>query len=233
MANNNPRQRALLALLVLVPIPSVGTALAMHVPAAQGAVGQIAYGVCKLLLIALPLGWLLWVDKGKLSWSKPQRGGFGVAALLGLMICGIVLAAYWLIGRAWIDPEQVRQAALRNGIGTPLRYLAFSAYVFLINAALEEYVWRWFVFRKCEVLIGGLRAVGLSALLFTVHHVVALRAQFGWDVTLLASAGIFVGGAMWSWCYLKYRSIWPGYLSHLIVDVAVFIIGWQIIFASG
>ena len=80
------------------------------------------------------------------------------------------------------------------------------------------------------VMVGAIAAVVLSALLFTVHHVIALRAQFGWNVTLLASAGICVGGAAWSWCYLKYRSIWPGYVSHLVVDATVFVIGWKLIF---
>jgi membrane protease YdiL (CAAX protease family) len=41
---------------------------------------------------------------------------------------------------------------------------------------------------------------------------------------------VFTGGAIWSWLYVRYRSIWPGYLSHAIVDVAVFAVGWWIIF---
>ena len=42
--------------------------------------------------------------------------------------------------------------------------------------------------------------------------------------------GIFIGGTVWSGLYLRYRSIWPGYASHAIVDVAVFGIGWWVIF---
>ena len=70
----------------------------------------------------------------------------------------------------------------------------------------------------------------VSALLFTLHHIVALRAQAGWDVTLLASLGVFLGGCAWSWLYLRYRSIWPGYVSHVLADVAVFAVGWVILF---
>ena len=73
-------------------------------------------------------------------------------------------------------------------------------------------------------------SVGGSALAFTIHHVFALKAQFGWSVTLIASLGIFIGGGVWSWMYARYRSIWPGYVSHAIVDVAVFAIGWMLIF---
>jgi membrane protease YdiL (CAAX protease family) len=109
-------------------------------------------------------------------------------------------------------------------------YLAGALYWITANSLMEEYVWRWFVFRKCEVLLGGPAAVVVSALAFTAHHVVALAAQFNWGVTLLASLGVFIGGAAWSWLYLRYRSIWPGYVSHAIVDVPIFVIGYWLIF---
>jgi membrane protease YdiL (CAAX protease family) len=37
---------------------------------------------------------------------------------------------------------------------------------------------------------------------------------------------------MWSWLYLRYRSVWPCYVSHAIVDIAVFVVGWLIIFGA-
>ena len=73
-------------------------------------------------------------------------------------------------------------------------------------------------------------AVILSALLFTVHHVFALAAQVDWRVTLLASVGVFIGGVTWSWLYRRYRSIWPGYLCHLMADAPIFVIGYVLIF---
>ena len=93
-------------------------------------------------------------------------------------------------------------------------------------------MWRWFVFRKFEGMLGGKLAVVAAALGFTAHHVVALSAQFTWPVTLLASAGLFIGGATWNVLYLRYRSIWPGYVSHAIADVAVFIVGYRLIFGG-
>ena len=44
------------------------------------------------------------------------------------------------------------------------------------------------------------------------------------------TCGVFVGGAVWNWCYLRYRSIWPGYVSHAIVDAALLAIGWKLLF---
>ena len=62
---------------------------------------------------------------------------------------------------------------------------------------------------------------------------IALAGQFNWGITLLASLGVIIGGASWSWLYLRYRSIWPGYVSHAIVDVPIFVIGYRLIFGRG
>lgn len=230
--NSSQKNRALLALLLLIPAPSIGAAAGMLIPATAGtALGQGIYVAGKVWLVVLPAVWWLWIDKGKMSWSPPRRGGFGVGVVLGLVISAAIFAAYVLFGRDMIDQEQVREAAARSGIADPMRFIVLAVYICTINAMLEEYVWRWFVFRKCEVLMKtGWIAVLLSAALFTVHHVLALAAQFDLVITLLASAGVFIGGAVWSWCYLRYRSIWPGFVSHVIVDIAIFIIGWQLIF---
>lgn len=233
MAESSKRDnRALLALILLVPAPTIGTACGMLLPATAGTpLGQGIYMAAKVWLVVLPAVWWLFVDKGKPSWSPPRKGGFGVGIALGLAISAAIFVAYFLFGRQFIDADNVREAAVQSGIAEPWRYIALAVYLCTINAMLEEYVWRWFVFRKCEVLVKvGWAAVALSALLFTVHHVLALAAQFDWLITTLASVGVFIGGAVWSWCYLRYRSIWPGFVSHVIVDIAIFFIGWQLIF---
>ena len=229
------RRMALLALALLVPVPSIGTIMAMHVAATEGTqLGQGLFFLSKAWLIALPGLWLLLVERGRLSLSPPRHGGFKVGIGLGLLISAVVVVGYLLFG-GWIDPTAVSTQAAEAGIGTLPRYIAFAAFLVTINAVLEEYVWRWFVVRQCERLFPSSMAwiaVPLSAALFTVHHVFALAAQFDWRITLLGSAGVFIGGVVWSWCYRRYRSIWPGFVSHGIVDVTILLIGAKLIFGS-
>ncbi|MCP3902503.1 MAG: CPBP family intramembrane metalloprotease [Planctomycetes bacterium] len=227
-ADSRARRRALLALLLLVPAPSFGVLAAMYWW--PGRVGEVIFFAAKAWMLALPAIWFLAVERQRISLSPARRGGFVVAFGLGVAISVVILGAMKLWGESWIDPEFLREEATRNGIGTKTRYLAAVAFWIFINSVLEEYVYRWFIFRQCERLMPALPAVLVSALCFTVHHVFALLDQFDWRVTVLASVGVFIGGAIWSWLYLRYRSIWPGYLSHAIVDVAIFWIGWQIIF---
>jgi membrane protease YdiL (CAAX protease family) len=225
------RRSSALALLLIVPALSIGVWAAMF--AWPGTlIGKAMYAGCKLWIALLPVVWHLAVDRQRPSLSPVRRGGLGVAVMLGLLISLIIFIGYVVLGRMWIEPEHVRDAAARSGIGTPLIFLGLAVYLIAVNSLIEEFVYRWFVFRKCEVFMPPALAVITSAAFFTVHHVILLKAQVGWPATLLASLGVFAGGAIWSVLYLRYRSIWPCYLCHAIVDVAVFAIGWDLIFGG-
>lgn len=153
-----------------------------------------------------------------------------MAALLGIGIGLTIVAAYWVLGDLLIDPTMVAGMAVQVGLDTPAVYVTGALYWITINSVLEEYVWRWFVVRQAEQLVSPWGAILGSAAGFTLHHIVAMRVYFGWTLVVIASAGIFIGGATWSWLYQRYRSVWPAYLSHAVVDVVVFVIGYRLIF---
>jgi membrane protease YdiL (CAAX protease family) len=228
------RAQAGLALFLLVPAASIGTWMALWIAPGTPR-GQLIYLACKVWLIVFPAAWFLLVEKQRPVFTLPARRGFWPALASGLLIAAAILLAYRFIGVGWIDVDPMRQKLADAGLNRPAAYWIFSVFIILANSLMEEYVWRWFVFRQCERLIPAMRgwiAVFLSALLFTVHHVVALRAYAGWNVTLLASTGVFIGGAMWSWLYLRYRSLIPCWISHILADVAVYLVGYWILFGS-
>ena len=226
----SPKIRSLIALALLVPAPTIGVLMAMHFD--PGPVGQAVYGASKVWILLLPLAWLLLVDGKTPDVSSPLRArGILLGVVLGLVIGGIIVGGYLLIGKQWIDAEAMRAVADRNGLDEKWKYLALAAYLCIVNSLLEEYVWRWFVFHHCATLVPRWVAVALSGLLFTVHHIFALGLQFDWRITVLGSAGVCIGGITWSWLYLRFGTVWPGWVSHLIVDVAVFAVGWMILFA--
>jgi membrane protease YdiL (CAAX protease family) len=222
-------RRAMLALLLLVPVPSLGTYMAMV--AVPGRTGQVIFALCKLWILLMPVVWWLVVEKGRLSWSPVRRGGMIVGTGLGALVGGIIAAAYIGIGVPFIDPEVLQLTFKEVGLSDPRVYLGAAAYWIVFNSLVEEYVYRWFVFMQCERLMPGWTAVLASALVFTLHHIVALQVYLPPALTALASFGVFVGGATWSWCYLRYRSIWPGWISHIVADIAIFSIGWHLVFA--
>ena len=221
----------LLSLLLLVPAPSIG-ALCGMVLFPDTAMGKTIFAFSKIWLFGLPVLWYLFVDKGKFSLSPARKGGFGFGVLSGLVITAIILAAYFLLGEMFIDKAFLSAKMTDIGLDRPAVYIGGALYWICINSVLEEYVWRWFVVRQCEGLFRPMLAVIASALFFTLHHVIAMKVYMPWPATIVCSLGIFIGGALWSWMYTTYESIWPGYLSHAIVDLCIFGLGAWIIFGQ-
>ena len=221
--------KAALALALLVPAPSLGV-LAGMIALPDHPAGQAIFALSKAWLFALPVVWLKCVEKGRPSLSPLRRGGLGAGLASGMAMSAAILAAYWALGSRMI-PRDVFAAKLAEvGLTDWRLYLAGAIYWVLVNSVLEEYVWRWFCTEQCGRLLRPWAAVVASALCFTLHHVLALSVFFPPAVVAACSAGVVAGGVAWSWLYVRYGSIWPGYLSHAIVDVAVFGIGAALLF---
>ena len=230
--HSSKKRRALWALVLLVPVPSLGTAVSLLIWP-ESAVAKVIFATCKVWIVLLPVLWLRLVDHEPISWSPPRQGGFIPAVGTGAFIATAILVTYYVLkSSGFIDVEKVTQSAAKTGLNQLGFYLAGAIYWITLNSLMEEYVWRWFVFRKFETVSSGKLAVVAASLGFTAHHVIALAAQFDWKVVLLGSTGVFVGGLTWSWLYLSYRSIWPCYVSHAIVDIPLFWIGYDLIFRS-
>ena len=225
------KRTAIFALLLLVPTPSVGALFGMII-CPDTTAGALIFAMSKLWLFGLPVVWLRFVEHMPFSFSPPRHGGFAVGLFSGLLISGVMLTAYLTMGDSLIDAQLMKGKLTAIGLGTPGRYFCGAAYWILVNSVLEEYVWRWFCVRQCEQLFPKHLAVVCSALFFTLHHVVALQVYLGPVAVLICALGVFSGGAIWSMMYIRYRSIWPGYLSHAIVDVCVFGIGAYILLGT-
>lgn len=226
--NGTQRRNALVALLLLAPVPSLGVIMAMIV--APGPIGKSFFTVAKLWLITFPALWYLLVEKGQPSWSAPRRGGLVIGAASGAVLAGMIVLGAWLLDVQTMDLAPLRAEVREMGLNTVLPYLAGAAGWTFVNSLMEEYVYRWFIVRQCEALMGSAAAIVTSAAVFTAHHVIAVSQYLDPLLTILASAGVFAGGLVWSWLYWRYRSIWPCWFSHVLADIAVFGIGWWLLF---
>ena len=229
---DDPRRQALVALGLLVPVPTLGGLCAFVW--APGPLGQSIYFAGKLWLVALPLYWRLRVDRERLSASplarEHRRAGLAWGVGLGVVMAGVILGAWAVLGEEWIDLERLRQAERDAGLTGAATFLGFAAYLILVNSLIEEFVWRWFCLRHCAALMRAVPAVVLSSLFFTLHHAVVFSVQFEPRTAALAAFGVFAAGCTWSALYLRFRSIWPAYLSHVGADIAGLWIGWELLF---
>jgi|TARA_B100001996_G_C18664049_1_gene594210 hypothetical protein len=226
----NDKQKAILGLVLvgLAPTASVVSSFGTG----DGILGQIAWFTSKLWVFGLPLLWRIKIDKLPVSWSKPENGGFGLAIIFGIVMAAIMMGAWWLFGQDNIDSENFIKTLEPFGLTVWSTYLAGTIFWIFVNSVLEEYVFRWFIVEKAEALIDGLwKTVFLSAGIFVLHHAFALHF-LGFPIWLnaIACLGLFIGGSVFSWQYIKYRSIWIPYITHAICDVVVFSVGAIIIF---
>ena len=152
-----------------------------------------------------------------------------VATGLGLGMVVAIVAAYLLLGDL-MDEEMLY--LLLEPVGLTVAWklgLAILFWVF-INSVLEEYVFRWFITSKAEMLLTGKwKPIFLSAAIFTLHHTIALSFFISPLGTLIGSCGVFIGGTIFSWVYVTYRSVWVAWITHALADVAIFAIAWHLV----
>lgn len=226
-----PRARAAPALLLLVPAPTLGALAAFAI--APGPVGQALYGAAKLWIAILPIVWVFAVERARPTLRfAPPRGtarawleGLGA----GLLLCA-ALTGLWIAGAAnLVDVDALRAALDRAGIVDGKTYLAVAAWITLVNSALEEYVWRWFVGERAGLVAGRRAGVPLAAACFTLHHVVVFGLQGGALFACAGGAAVFAAGCLWSWLVARHGAIGPAWLSHALVDAAGLWIGWELL----
>jgi len=125
----------------------------------------------------------------------------------------------------------IRQKIAGMELNEPWKFITLGVFYSLFHSLLEEYYWRWFVFGQLRGLVRFWPAVTISSLGFMAHHVIVVGAYFGMASleTWLISFSVAVGGAFWAWLYQRSGSLVGPWLSHLLVDSAIFAIGYDIV----
>ena len=234
---NSHRARAAVALLLLVPVQSISAVVMLF--AFPGVTGKVLASLCRVWMLAFPIVWTIWVEGRRPQITAPTRGGLLAGFATGLAMFAIMLTAYGIVAER-IDLGPLRARAVATGFANPAPFAAVFAYIIVVNAILEEYVWRWFVYRQVEAIVPAsfgptgrtITAVAGAAALFTAHHVILLAAWVGPAVNALASAGVFIGALIWSTLFARTRSLWPCYLSHALADAAILVMGYDLLFRS-
>jgi membrane protease YdiL (CAAX protease family) len=198
-------------------------------------VQQATYAAVKSLQFVVPAVWMWAVLHEPIRLQRPRRGGVGLGLAFGLA----TLVAAWLLYHQWLSgtptfssaAEQIRDKILSFGLDSAWKYAALGLFYSLLHSLLEEYYWRWFVFGQLRSLTSAWPAILVSAAGFTAHHVVILATFFGLasPAVPLLSLAVAVGGIFWAWLYERSGSLYGPWLSHLLVDAAIFVIGYDLL----
>lgn len=200
------------------------------------------FSAAKTLQFAFPLIWVTAIERRRPRITPPVSTGLIPGIVFGLLVGGGIVAVFYVFVRTgnWIplaEPvARLKSKVDQFGLGTPAAYVAFGLFLAGVHSLLEEYYWRWFVFGGLADWMPLWRAIALSSLGFMAHHVIDLAVFLPghfWLVVIPMSAAVGIGGAFWAWLYARSGSLYPAWISHLLVDAAIMVVGYNLIFASG
>ncbi len=223
---------ALIALALFLPSAVTWVYfIALADAAAQGAASAIGKGV----QFSLPVVWVFWICRQKPQWRWPEMTdlllGFASGTAIALAMAGLYF--FWMRHEPLFITaiEPIRNKVTGFGIDALWKYLALTVFYALVHSLLEEYYWRWFVFAQLRKLIPLTPAIVISSIAFAAHHVLVLGHYFGYMsvLTWLFSLGVAIGGVIWAWQFERTGRLWGIWLSHLLVDAAIFLIGLHLI----
>lgn len=174
------------------------------------------------------------VCRPRSRWFRRNAGWLAASLGFGLLVLAAMFGLYQLVWKA--NPafagasQAIREKIVGLGIDRLGMYAAVGVFYALCHSALEEYYWRWFVFGQLRRRLRLVSAVAISSLAFMAHHVIVLATYFGWSSpwTYAFSLAVAAGGAVWAWLYERSGSLVGPWLSHLVVDAAIFLVGYDL-----
>ncbi len=234
----SPNRRDAWAVAVAALLPSAVTAvyfvgLAEHPTWLQ----QTAWTLGKLVQFTFPAVWVLAVQRARPRAGPAWHRGWGEGLASGTLLLAAMMLLYHLglgpLGALDRPAEAMGEKLVGMGLDSLARYIAFAAFLSVVHSLLEEYYFRWFVFGQMRKLLPFGPAVALSSVAFAAHHVLVLAQFFGWTSPLmwLGVVCVGVGGAYWAWQYERTGSLLGPWISHLLVDVAILAVGYDLLLA--
>lgn len=195
-------------------------------------VRRAVYFGSKVLISAIPLLWVLGVERRRWAVRRPPVKALASGVVTGVVIGGAVLTFYFNLPAEWLNTDGLRDRV--GAYGLLDHFLLFVTFICVINSGMEEYYWRWFVFGGLAREMPWRWAAVISAAGFTLHHIVILTAYFsGAGLIALCNAGVFLGGCIWAVQYRRSKSICASWVSHALADAAIMVVAYDLLIGWG
>ena len=161
---------------------------------------HIGFMVTLMLVVWGLIGLLILGPRGTaLNLPERPREAWLAGVLSGLGLTVLVLVTLKTLGPVVFQPHPNWPVLFAN--------VASNFY--------EEFIYRGVILGLLLKVLGGQHrwlAALLSALLFSQGHL-------HYPAILLAV--VLVGGLTWAWLTLRYRSLWPAWVSHMVADTII------------
>ena len=210
---------------------------------------QSAYSIGKAIQFTLPFVWVLLCCRKQLSGMLPwvdanfegagdqdRRPSMAIGIGFGMLVAASVFIGFYFIvkplGIADQAVAKLNEKVAGLSFDSPLKFALLGLFYALVHSFMEEYYWRWFVFKRLLDHVKFGTAIILSSVGFMAHHVILLATYFGWDspMAYLISATVAIGGMVWAWLYHRSGKLVGPWISHMIADAGIFALGYVLVF---
>ncbi len=235
-------KRDALALTWAMVFPSAMTWVYFVAVASQGTgpnqAVMVAYFAGKIIQFCFPAIYVGLTDRQSLRPSLPKFRGLAFGLAFGLIVGVAALTIYHglLKDSRFLSatPEKVLGKLRESGYDSLAGFIGMACFISIGHSLLEEYYWRWFVFGWLNRHMRTWLALVLASLGFMAHHVIVLAVFFPgvrqfFTLVVPFSLGIAIGGGVWCWLYARTGSIYAPWLSHVLIDAAVMLIGYDMV----
>ncbi len=217
----------LYVLAVLFLLPGIRTSLAVQLEILP----EVLYPLFQLVMIAAPI--VIWWGRG-----LSRREAFGLAGakrtsglpglIIGAIMAGGIITGYYAVLVPIIDPAAI--LAKVQSLGLLKWYWLMAVVMSLWNSLYEEYYWRAFLVSELGRWTTSTMAICVvTGSLFGLHHLSVLSQLFEMPLAVVFTFGTVAAGAVWAWMRRRGYSIWDCYISHILADLAIFWIGYDLI----
>jgi membrane protease YdiL (CAAX protease family) len=234
------RARDLVALLAAMAFPSIMSWIEFWVLPGDGtetnASLKIVFGLGKVVQFSFPVLYVWLYCREPIRRQRWNRRGLGLGIAFAAVVAAGAFGLYYLllkdIGVFADTPAKLHHWLTEFHAATPATFVVMALFVSVLHSFLEEYYWRWFVFGRLQRLLPWGVAIAVSSLAFMSHHVLVLAyylpGQF-WIAAAPFSLCVAAGGVFWAWLYHRTGSLFATWISHLLVDSAIMMIGYDML----
>jgi len=191
----------------------------------------ISYPAMKGFMIAVTLAVWIWSRRPRkdvLSRIGMIRTNGISGLVVGAIMAGCVLLAYYTVCYRMIDPNEVADKLTKMNVQD--HYWVMAVVVSLPNALFEEYYWRGFLQAEMgDRIENRTKLIIVLGLLFGLHHICALMFLPEWWVIAIGALVTMIAGGVWTWMRTIGKSLTDVFIAHLIADFAVMWCGWDLL----
>ena len=235
MVETPSKPRIWLALLPAMILPFAAS-LFYFVFFSRYTFARVLFGATKVFTVVWPVVAVWFVLRGGLPrvafrsahhWKAIPPGLLTGAAIALLMWIAMQTSLGHVVGSS---ADAIRAKASELGI---MEYFwPLVLFLSFVNSLVEEYYWRWFLFGHLRQVLPVFLAHMLAGVAFAAHHVVITTQFFPMSWGLLIGAFVGVAGVIWSVMYARQQTIMGVWVSHIIADLGIMFIGYNLLFGK-